>query len=140
MKRNGARLQAVPPAKKASPTDESTALPITGPRKLVRPKLPAQYARNHAFSLHQEPAILAHQNMTSSANHESSHAEAFYFQKQVQSQTRMVIVLEDGEHVEGCIEWYDRNAIKVRGVSRMLIYKSRIKYIYKAGEKTAPLK
>lgn len=79
--------------------------------------------------------------MTSTvANHESSHAEAFYFQKQVQSQTRMVIVLEDGEQIEGCIEWYDRNALKVRGAARMLIYKSRIKYIYKAGEKATPLK
>lgn len=139
-RRNGAKLQAVP-VKKTSPANESTALPVTGPRKLVRPKLPDQYARNHAFSLHQEPAILAHQNMTSAAaNHESSHAEAFYFQKQVQSQTRMVIVLEDGEHIEGCIEWYDRNAIKVRGATRMLIYKSRIKYIYKAGEKATTLK
>lgn len=132
------RLQAVPPAKKTSPADESTTLPITGPRKLVRPKLPAQFARNRAFSMHQEPAILAHQTMTSmAANHESSHAEAFYFQKQVQSQTRMVIVLEDGEQIEGCIEWYDRNAIKVKGATRMLVYKARIKYIYKAGEKHA---
>jgi RNA chaperone Hfq len=66
---------------------------------------------------------------------ESSHAEEFYFQKQVQAQTRMIVVLENGEQIEGCIEWYDRNSIKVRGSSRMLIYKSAIKYIYKAGEK-----
>ncbi|MGC2213362.1 MAG: hypothetical protein WA419_04565 [Silvibacterium sp.] len=65
---------------------------------------------------------------------ESSHAEAFYFQKQVQTQTPMIIVLEDGEQIEGCIEWYDRNAIKVKGFTRMLIYKAGIKYIYKAGE------
>lgn len=137
-RRSGAKLHAVPPAQKANPLDESTALPVTGPRKLVRPKLPPDFARKRAFSLHQEPAILAHQNMVSTGgNHESSHAEAFYFQKQVQSQTRMVIVLEDGEQIEGCIEWYDRNAIKVRGYTRMLIYKSRIKYIYKAGEKHA---
>ena len=61
-------------------------------------------------------------------------AELFYLQKQIQSQTPMVIVLEDGEHVEGCIEWYDRNAIKVRGRSKTLIYKSAIKYMYKVGE------
>jgi sRNA-binding regulator protein Hfq len=61
-------------------------------------------------------------------------AELFYLQKQIQSQTPMVIVLEDGETVEGQIEWYDRNAIKVRGRSRMLIYKSAIKYMYKQGE------
>ena len=69
--------------------------------------------------------------------HESSHAEAFYFQKQVQAQTPMVVVLEDGEQIEGCIEWYDKDAIKVKGASRMLIYKAGIKYIYKAGEKHA---
>jgi sRNA-binding regulator protein Hfq len=61
-------------------------------------------------------------------------AELFYLQKQIQSQTPMVIVLEDGEHVEGCIEWYDRRALKVRGRSKMLIYKSAIKYMYKLGE------
>ena len=35
-------------------------------------------------------------------------AELFYLQKQIQSQTPMVIVLEDGELIEGQIEWYDR--------------------------------
>jgi len=62
------------------------------------------------------------------------HAELFYLQKQIQSQTPMVIVLEDGERVEGCIEWYDRNSLKVRGRSRTLVYKSAIKYMYKLGD------
>lgn len=61
-------------------------------------------------------------------------AELFYLQKQIQSQTPMVIVLEDGERIEGCIEWYDRNALKVRGRARMLVYKSAIKYMYKLSE------
>ena len=61
-------------------------------------------------------------------------AELFYLQKQIQSQTPMVVVLEDGERVEGCIEWYDRNAIKVRGRSKVLVYKSAIKYMYKLGD------
>jgi len=66
---------------------------------------------------------------------ESSHAEAFYFQKQIQSQTLMVFVLEDGEQLEGQIEWYDRNAIKIRHThGRTLIYKASIKYLYKAAE------
>ncbi|QNI34923.1 RNA chaperone Hfq [Alloacidobacterium dinghuense] len=66
--------------------------------------------------------------------HESTHAEAFYFQKQAQTQTQMVFILEDGERIEGYIEWYDRNAIKVRNHTRTLIYKSSIKYLYKANE------
>ena len=64
---------------------------------------------------------------------ESSHAEAYYFQKQIHSRTVMIFVLEDGEQIEGTIEWYDRNAIKVRhGALRTLIYKAGIKYLYKA--------
>jgi len=61
-------------------------------------------------------------------------AELFYLQKQIQSQTPMVIVLEDGEKVEGCIEWYDRNTLKVRGKTKTLVYKSAIKYMYKLGD------
>ena len=62
------------------------------------------------------------------------HAELFYLQKQIQSQTPMVIVLEDGELIEGCIEWYDRYALKVRGRQKTLVYKSAIKYMYKVGD------
>jgi sRNA-binding regulator protein Hfq len=67
---------------------------------------------------------------------ESSHrqAEQFYLQKQIQSQTPMVIVLEDGEKLEGQIEWYDRGVLKIRGRAKTLIYKSAIKYMYKLGE------
>ena len=61
-------------------------------------------------------------------------AELFYLQKQIQAQTPMVIVLEDGETVEGCIEWYDRNTLKVRGRWKTLIFKSAIKYMYKLGD------
>lgn len=66
-----------------------------------------------------------------SSNHQ---AELFYLQKQIQQQTPMVFILEDGERIQGVVEWYDRHSIKVRGKSRVLIYKAAIKYIYKAGE------
>ncbi len=47
----------------------------------------------------------------------------------------MMFVLEDGEQIEGTIEWYDRYAIKVRqGRVRTLIYKAGIKYLYKAAD------
>jgi len=63
-------------------------------------------------------------------------AEVFYLQKQIHSQTPMVIILSDGERLEGVIEWYDRHTLKVRGRERTLIYKSAIKYMYKLGENT----
>jgi sRNA-binding regulator protein Hfq len=62
------------------------------------------------------------------------HAELFYLQKQIQTQTPMVLVLEGGEIVEGCIEWYDQNALKVRGSAKTLVYKSAIKYMYKLSD------
>lgn len=63
-------------------------------------------------------------------------AEIFYLQKQVQSQTLMVIHMEDGEKLEGKIEWFDRDTIKIcsRTRQRVLVFKSAIKYIHKASE------
>ena len=62
-------------------------------------------------------------------------AELFYLQKQIQSRTAMIVILEDGEQLEGCIEWYDRNALKIRGRQRTMVYKSAIKYMYKVGDR-----
>ena len=73
-----------------------------------------------------------HHEIEDSAAHKQ--AEVFYLQKQIQSQTPMVIILEDGEKLEGQIEWYDRGVLKVRGRAKMLIYKSAIRYMYKLGE------
>jgi sRNA-binding regulator protein Hfq len=61
-------------------------------------------------------------------------AELFYLQKQIQTQTPMIFVLDDGEVLEGCIEWYDRNVLKIRGRTKALVYKSAIKYMYKLGD------
>ncbi|HEV2715176.1 MAG TPA: hypothetical protein VGU64_07905 [Terriglobales bacterium] len=68
---------------------------------------------------------------------EQTNAENFYYQKQMQSRTPMVIVLRDGEEVRGIIEWYDRNCIKVNrenGDANLMINKPAIKYMFKEGE------
>ena len=67
---------------------------------------------------------------------EQTNAENFYYQKQMQSKTPMVIVLRDGEQVHGIIEWYDKSCIKVtrNGSANLMIYKPSIKYMYKEGE------
>ena len=68
---------------------------------------------------------------------ETTNAENFYYQKQMQSRTPMVIVLQDGEEVHGYIEWYDKTCLKVNregGEPNLLIYKPAIKYMYKEGE------
>jgi host factor-I protein len=68
---------------------------------------------------------------------EQTNAENFYYQKQMQSRTPMVIVLQDGEEVHGVIEWYDKTCIKVvrdDGRPNLLIYKPAIKYMFKEDE------
>jgi sRNA-binding regulator protein Hfq len=50
----------------------------------------------------------------------------------------MTVVLEDGEEINGVIEWYDKCVVKLKaGRRRMMIYKSGIKYMYKASEALA---
>ncbi len=73
-----------------------------------------------------------------SAPPEQTNAENFYYQKQMQSRTPMVIVLQDGEEVHGVIEWYDKTCIKVvreDGSPNLMIYKPAIKYMFKEDER-----
>jgi host factor-I protein len=67
---------------------------------------------------------------------EQTNAESFYYQKQMQSKTPMVVVLRDGEQLQGVIEWYDKNCLKINriGAPNLMVYKPSIKYMYKAGE------
>jgi sRNA-binding regulator protein Hfq len=65
---------------------------------------------------------------------DQTNAENFYYIKQMQSKTPMVIVLKDGETLNGVIEWYDKASLKVNRDDgpNLLVYKSNIKYMYKA--------
>ncbi len=122
---------------------EAEALPIEGPRKLVRPRMPENMAKNVLAPrrLRGAEPLVRHeghkpaQRVTGSSA--ASHAEALYFQKQMQAQTQMVFVLEDGESIQGVVEWFDRDTIKVRNCTRTLIFKRSVKYLFKAGETDA---
>jgi len=67
-----------------------------------------------------------------------THAEIYYYKKQIDAHTPMVLVLQDGEEIEGTIEWYDRGALKInrRSEPNLLILKRNIKYMFKAEERT----
>jgi sRNA-binding regulator protein Hfq len=121
------------PKENASGVDASAVPTVTpsGPRKLIRPQLPVDaHPGRYTGRIATPPS--SRWNLAA-APAGDSHAEAFYFQKQIHSQTPMIFVLEDGEQVEGTIEWYDLHSIKVkRGNVRTLIYKAGIKYLYKA--------
>ena len=110
-------------------------LPPSGPRKLIRPSLPEALRNRRSYARRDTPLLIHQQSPPASARSHNSHAETFYLQKQMQSQTPMVFMLEDGDRIEGIIEWYDTDVIKIRNRNvRTLIYKPAIKYLYKAGE------
>jgi host factor-I protein len=92
-------------------------------RKLIRPtlnELKDQRARKDGQKKSSPP--------------DQTNAENFYYLKQMQSKTPMTIVLKDGETLKGVIEWYDKTCLKVNreGEPNLLVFKSNIKYMYKA--------
>jgi len=68
-----------------------------------------------------------------------TNAELFYYKKQIDAHTLMVIVLLDGEEIEGTIEWYDRGALKVnrKDAPNLLLLKRNVKYMFKAEDRVA---
>ena len=64
---------------------------------------------------------------------DQTNAENFYYVKQMQARTPMVVVLDTGEQIRGVIEWYDRCCLKVNRTEgpNILLYKPAIKYMYK---------
>jgi host factor-I protein len=108
-------------------------------RKLIRPALnrndhPRQEAseRRERAERPERPSS----NGKKTPPPEQTHAENFYYQKQMQSKTPMVLVLQDGEEIHGMIEWYDKYCLKVNRTtgSNLLIYKPSIKYMFKESE------
>jgi host factor-I protein len=67
-------------------------------------------------------------------------AESYYYLKQMNKKTPMTVVFTDGQVVEGVIEWYDRNCIKLNrdNAPNLLIYKGSIRCLYKAGDTPGP--
>ena len=123
-------------------------------RKLIRPSLNrndhggnnhghnhgpnhgSSHGPNHMSSERREPRERSAAPAKKIAPSEQTNAENFYYQKQMQSKTPMVVVLRDGEEVHGYIEWYDKSCIKLNrsGAPNLMIYKPAIKYMFKEGE------
>jgi len=67
---------------------------------------------------------------------EKTCAEEFYYKKQMQAHTPMVIKMVDGQEMRGWIEWYDKDCLKVNreDAPNLLVMKRYIVYMYKAQE------
>jgi sRNA-binding regulator protein Hfq len=114
-----------------------------GNRKLIRPSLTREQARvtEAAAERRERPARAPERTPPGVAKKpapaEQTHAENFYYQKQMQSKTAMVVVTREGEELRGVIEWYDKSCIKLNRASaesNLLIYKSSIRYMFKEAE------
>lgn len=112
-------------------------------RKLIRPTLRKVEAGEGTGTeeVRERPARRSVATERSSAKNghaasEQTHAEDFYYQKQMAAKTLMSVVLKNGEVVQGVIEWYDRNSIKLNRVGKpnLLIYKPSIRYMHKSDE------
>ncbi len=100
-------------------------------RKLIRPNLTEIKERMSQDKEQEKEA--AHKRMHPPTD---TFAESYYYLKQMNKKTPMGLVYTDGEIVEGYIEWYDRNCIKLNreNAPNLLIYKTSIRCIYKLGE------
>ena len=100
-------------------------------RKLIRPNLSELKDQLASKSLPPRPRRVPP---------EQTNAESFYYLKQMNSKTPMVVVLQDGEEIRGVIEWYDKNCLKLNRTDRpnLLLLKHNIKYLYKESEETSP--
>jgi len=67
---------------------------------------------------------------------DATSAEAFYYLKQMNNKTPMVVILDGSEELRGHIEWYDRACIKVNreAAPNLLVYKHAVRYMYKQEE------
>jgi sRNA-binding regulator protein Hfq len=104
-------------------------------RKLIRPSLP--HRERGGMPERGDGSRTASAMSKKPAPPDQTYAENFYYQKQMQSRTPMVVVLQDGEEIRGVIEWYDKDCIKLNRTGphpNLLIYKLNIKYIYKESE------
>ncbi|MHB8526895.1 MAG: Hfq-like protein [Candidatus Acidiferrales bacterium] len=102
-------------------------------RKLFRPTLTEVKEQYPARTAH-EPQGPAQRKKP--APPEQTHAENFYYVKQMQAHTPVAVVLTDGEVLHGIVEWYDQDCIKLTrfGSPNLLLYKRAIKYLYKDGD------
>ena len=111
-------------------------MPVQAPERRERPERPERHDRGERVE-RSDRSMGGGGLGKKPAPPEQTNAENFYYQKQMQARTQMVIVLRDGEEVHGIIEWYDRNCLKVNrdsGEPNLMIYKPAIKYMYKEGE------
>jgi sRNA-binding regulator protein Hfq len=95
-------------------------------RKLIRPSMNEMMEKFPTRSTGRRKQVPA----------EQTNAESFYYLKQMQNRTAMVVVLTDGTELKGWIEWYDKTCLKLNRVDapNLLLFKHSIKFMFKEEE------
>jgi host factor-I protein len=116
-----------PPMGGETPSPPPETESAIGPRKLIRPSL-AEVRRDQTFT--RSPST------RKAVPPEQTNAEAFYYLKQMQTKTPIVVRLLDGEELRGWIEWYDKDVIKLNrdDAPNLVVPKHAIKYLFKEEE------
>jgi sRNA-binding regulator protein Hfq len=116
---------------------ELPAKPPAPPQPQPQPQLRPSHPGHSPLSGH-SPSMLPSRGQGPKKMHPptDTSAENYYYLKQMSKKTPMAVVFHDGEVLEGYIEWYDRNCIKLNrdNAPNLLVYKSKIKYMYKLDE------
>jgi sRNA-binding regulator protein Hfq len=96
-------------------------------RKLIRPSMTEMMERFPTRASGRRKQVPA----------EQTNAESFYYLKQMQGHTPMVVVLTDGTELTGWIEWYDKSCIKLNrnDAPNLLLFKHSIKFMFKEEER-----
>jgi host factor-I protein len=96
------------------------------------PPLPPPPQHQHSHPPHQPQRL----DQKKSHPPTDTYAENYYYLKQMGKKTPMAVVFNDGQTIEGYVEWYDRSCIKLNreGAPNLLVYKSAVKYMYKINE------
>ena len=71
-----------------------------------------------------------------------TNAENYYYIKQMNNRTQLVLELVNGDVLKGMLDWYDEKCLKVKKLDggTLIVFKSQIKYIYKNPDFAEPKK
>lgn len=63
----------------------------------------------------------------------ATHAETFFYVKQVENRTPLVFRLRDGEEIRGVLDWYDQRAFRVALAEggHLVLQKHAVAFVYK---------
>ena len=102
-------------------------------RVMAAPARDVQNPTNAHESIEENASAAAKLNQRRNAPPAETSAKIYYYKKQIDSHTKMRILLQDNEEVEGTIEWYDRDALKInrKDAPNIMLLEHNIKYMYK---------